>query len=62
MWLVRTSKGLLVYSEPCHPPMSKRDGPADKATRLGSEVHQEAGLETGTCNVLQAGTEMPMLS
>ena len=48
--------------EPCHPLTSKRDGPGDRATRLGSEIHQEAGLETGTYSVLQAGTEVPRLS
>lgn len=56
--MVRTIKGFLVHSEPSHPLIR----PGDKATRLESEVHQEAGLETGTYSALQAGTEVPRLS
>jgi len=51
VWLVRTIEGLLVHSGPCHPLRSKRGGPGDEATRLESQVHQEAGLETGTPTV-----------
>lgn len=51
--LSRTVTNSLVHSELCHTLMSKRDGPGDKATRLGTEVSQEIELGTGTCSVLQ---------